>query len=385
VEIINQTYGKTLDEIERTMGRIIPAYFLDPHGFIYAYINRRTLKPFQDDDSEVNVKPVHENWIANGSFPYELKRTYLTYEDSDMAAGDYLMALMSRHRKTRDAETEAKAHAFFRTMVKLWDTVAEKNPYGAGFLPKPYGGIGRAHESFETSADQYFKFTAALVRYSRWTSDAHEQAKVSDILLSFARWLDDRDFVTPYMGNPNYGRLVDLMHCLGYFAYIMALGCNISGHEHFRQEALFFLDRMLKQRRLSGSVNSMNLVVEELDGLIELMPEYRAELLGLMARDWEHRGSYVDADGTARFEGYIWNNGARLASTHNTITKHFPEQKAELDLKSLLLHHNTVDRFVHQVGSDRPDDMTYYEHRFCLEAQSYACWLRGYWESDLSK
>ena len=34
----------------------------------------------------MNQKPIHESWVANGSFPYDLKRTFHNYEDSDMAA-----------------------------------------------------------------------------------------------------------------------------------------------------------------------------------------------------------------------------------------------------------------------------------------------------------
>ena len=378
-ELIRDTYGDDLPAIERRMGEIVEQVFLDSDGFTVSYINKRTLEPFQDDDPEVNQKPIHEQWYANGHFPYELKRTCLNYEDSDMAAGDYLMALMSRHRATGDADTAAKARALFRAMVRLYDTVAETNPYGAGFLPKPYGGIGRAHECFDTSWDQYFKFTVAMEKYAQWTTDAQEQAKVADIVLSFAQWWDVRDFAIGY----SHGRLAQYMHGLGYFAYVMALGHQISGNDHFRQEALFFRDRMLEHGKLSPGPNSQNLVVEIADRLVDLMPEFRQAWLGVMKREWDNRGAHIDAAGIAHFYGYTWNFGARLASTYNTIVKHFPETAGDLDLERLLLNHNHVGRFIHQIAADDPDNTTFPDHEHAVVCQSYACWLRAYWESPI--
>jgi len=295
MERIKEKYGDSLEEIEKNIYKIINDYFLDKDGYIYSCINKNTLLPFKDDDPEVNVVPIHKMWIANGGFPYDLKRTYMNYEDSDMAAGDYLMALMSKYQKTKDSETKNRINKLYQAMVKLYDTVAEKHPYGAGFLPKPYGGIDRASESFETSADQYFKFTVALEKYSFLTEDESVKKKISDILVSFAQWLDERDFVTPYMGYCNYGRLQHLQHYLGYFTYIMALGYKITGNKHFLQEALFFKERMINKGSLSCAPNALNLVVEIMDRLINLMPEYKKDWLNLMVRDWDnHKTIYME-------------------------------------------------------------------------------------------
>jgi hypothetical protein len=118
---------------------------------------------------------------------------------------------------------------------------------------------------------------------------------------------------------------------------------------------------------------------------MDLMPEYRTQWLDIMAQDWDDRVNYVDADGIAHYDGYRWNEGAGLASTYNTIVKHFPEKKNDLDLRTLLLKHNKMDRFVLQVSSDDSTvrNMTFYEHRFALVSEMYASWLRGYWESEL--
>jgi hypothetical protein len=386
MELIRQEYGRTLKDIERTLWPIIADYFLDRDGFIYSCINKTTLKPFQDSDPEVNAKPVIETCVARGDFPYELKRTYLNYEDSDIAAGDYLMALVSKARRTGDPKVGESARRFFRAMMKLYDSIARKNPYGAGWLCKPYGGIERVEESLECSADQYLKFTVALEKYLHWTEDAQERQQITDALCAFARWLDDRDFVTPYMGRCSWGRLNPLTHYVGYFAYIMALGHRLSGNEHYRQEALFFMDKMLRSPRLSRNASAMQLVVEEMDRLMDLMPEYRTQWLDIMAQDWDDRVNYVDADGIAHGNGYYgggtWNEGAGLASTYNTIVKHFPEKKNDLDLRTLLLKYNKMDRFVLQVSSD-DSTVLFYESRFALVSDIYANWLRGYWESEL--
>jgi hypothetical protein len=81
--------------------------------------------------------------------------------------------------------------------------------------------------------------------------------------------------------------------------------------------------------------------------------------------------------------GYMWNEGTGVASTYNTIVKHFPEKKNDLDLRTLLLKYNEMDRFVHQLSSDDPNNMTYYVDRFEIVSQHLSSWLRGYWESEL--
>ena len=93
--LIQQSYGETLDEIRQNISRIIEEDFIDEDGFILDCLSTRTLKPFADDDPEVHEFAIHEGFWANASLPYELKRTAINYEDSDMAAGDYLMALLA--------------------------------------------------------------------------------------------------------------------------------------------------------------------------------------------------------------------------------------------------------------------------------------------------
>ena len=55
----------------------------------------------------------------------------------------------------------------------------------------------------------------------------------------------------------------------------------------------------------------------------------------------------------------------------------------DIDLDKLLKKYHTVDGFIHQISADDPENKTYYTHQFCLCSQSYANWLRGYWESNL--
>lgn len=52
-ELLDQDYGTSPDEIEKSVGAIISRYFLDEDGFPFACINGVTHRPYQDSDPEL--------------------------------------------------------------------------------------------------------------------------------------------------------------------------------------------------------------------------------------------------------------------------------------------------------------------------------------------
>ncbi|MBU4211240.1 MAG: hypothetical protein KKD33_01505, partial [Verrucomicrobia bacterium] len=376
--LIEQHYGDDLEQMEQVIAAIIPQYFLDADELVYACINGATNKPYVDGDPDLDY-PVEKMWCRNGAFPYELKRTFLNYEDVDMTTAELLQAYLAKASAQPTKENRAAADKLATLMIEVTEDVGRKNPYGFGFLPKLHGGIRHLHECFEFSADQLLKWMNALDTYREFTDDADRQQRINAILLAAARWLDARDFVTPYMGSPNYARLNHLRHYHGCFAYLCARGYQLSAEEHLLAEARFFRDRMLNASQDSPAANSMNLVLEALSRLVQLMPEDQNVWLSLMRRNWQARANYYHPDGTAVYAGYRWHQGTRMATNYLIAKKLLPEIESEFDLPGLLLSHNCKAYFHHLVPGQElkinEADGGIHTYRNAVLGLAYASWM----------
>jgi hypothetical protein len=384
-ELIDRPYGDDLETIAPTLARIVEHYFVDADGLVLACLNARTNKPYVDDDPEVRDLPLEQNWVYRGAFPHEVKRTAMNYEDADMTTGELLMAYLAR---ARVEPTEANVEAVERlagAMIRLNQVVADKNPFGAGFLPKPHGGLAYVPECFELSADQYLKWAVGLEAYAAFTRDTGRRDEANTILLDMARWLDARDFATPYMGNTNYGRLNPLRHYHLTFAYLCAKGYALSGDLGLLEETVFFKEHALANSRNSTAPNSQNLVVEALGRLLELAPEHADAWLELMRRDWDGRNAYVMPDLRVRFADHYWNHTTRFLTSYLVARRHLPEAVEPIDTDAVLLEQNTKDKFLHMVaGQEKTGPFatsTYPDYDNHLEGLAYASWLRVYWET----
>jgi hypothetical protein len=383
--LIDQPYGPDLDEKEKTISRIVDEYFIDDDGIVIACINARTNRPFVDDDPEVSEIDLNKAWFANGSFPHELKRTCLNYEDSDMATAELLMAYLARAKATCAEEHVDAVELLAGVMIHLNETIAEQNPFGPGFLPKIHGGLKHVHECFETSADQYLKWSTALEAYAAFTKDEDRKVRVNRILLDMAEWLDAHDFATPYMGNTNYARLNHLRHYHLTFAYLSALGHSLGGDPHLLEEMVFFKDLALAHSKPSPSPNSLNLVSEAVGRLLELSLDHRESWLELVRDDWELRHNFVKPDGRIHFSGHYWNHTSRLATNYLVIRKYLPEIEGSLDVDAILRDHHSKTDFLHLTPGQKLTgpftDGNYPRYDKFVCGLSYASWLRVYWET----
>jgi len=384
-DLIDRPYGTDLDTMAATIARVVEDYFIDSDGLVLACINARTNAPFTDDDAEVRDMVFHKAWFANGSFPYEVKRTALNYEDADMTMGELLMAYLARARVAPSLAHTAAVERLAGAMLHLNQVVAERNPFGPGFLPKPHGGLRYVHECFEMSADQYLKWAVALEAYGRFTADAERRARVDAVLRAMGEWLDARDFATPYMGNTNYARLNPLRHYHLTFAYLCALGHRLGGDVHLMDEVAFFKDRALSASRDSTAPNSQNLVIEATARLLELAPEHSDAWLGLMRRDWDAGRRFVLPDYRIRFSDHFWNHATRYAVNYLVARQYLPDIEGSVDVEAILLAHDTKQKFVHLVAGQEMTgpfaDGRYPHYDTHLLGLAYASWLRAYWET----
>ncbi len=382
-ELIDQDYGNDLDAIEKSVAAIIPRYFLDEDGFPYACINGATNRPYQDSDPELDY-PLERTWWYRGSFPYELKRTFLNYEDSDMMAGELLQAYVARARAAPTPENVSAADLLADLMLEVSERVGRENPYGYGFLPKMHGGLKHLHEDFEFSADQLLKWMSALDAYREFTTNAKQQGRIDKLFLACARWFDQRDYAVGYMGDMGWVRLTQMRHYLTTMAYVCARGYEVSGDPHLQDEAHFMRDRVFFASQDSPSANTVNLVAEAVTHLARLQPEAREAWLEIARRNWEHRVSYYRPAGTLRY-GLLWNESHTMAVNYLLTRRLLPEIEGDLDPVAVLLAHNRKQAFYHLVQPPQiPPDFDDHGRGLGMYVnlvlgQAYAAWLRAYW------
>ena len=383
MELIDQPYGGDLDHIERSVAAIIQKYVLDEDGFPYACLNGAANRAYVESDPDLDC-PLEKTWWYNGCFPFELKKTFFNYEDSDMVAGELLQAYVARAQAAPTAENVAAADRHADLMLEVSERIGRENPYGYGFLPKMHGGIKHLHEDFEFSADQLLKWMSGLDAYRQFTTDRGQQERVQNLFLACARWFDERDFAVSYMGGMGWVRLTEMRHYLATMAYICARGYEVSGDPHLQQEANFFRDRVLFGSQDSPSANTINLVVEAIGHLVRLQPEAAEAWVDIARRNWNHRTAYYRPEGTPRY-GLLWNESANMAVNYLLTRRLLPEIEGQFDPEAILLTYNRKAAFYHltqpQMIPDDFDDggMGLRMYVNIILCNAYANWWRAYW------
>jgi len=385
--MLNEHFGEDLDTIEKSLVRIMEELFLDEDGFYRSEINARTLRPYQPEDSE--ILPPHLQWARRGLMPEEAKCIHMNYEDAGMTTGNYLQALIAKYRKTADAETRKLLGRTFEAISTLHHMTAESNEYGEGFLPKPYLGIRNVSRVFEMSADQWIKVGRSLDLY-REVASPGEKARAEEILVSMARWLDDRDFVTPYMGGPVWGRIMQHEHYPAIFAYFMSVGHSINGDPHFLDEARSLLCRVLAKEGdipawegdAEPDVNVQNLMTESLIPLMESFPDLKTSMVRRLNWWWENANAcQLQEDFSSMHHSVNLNTASLTACTYVQLREFLDPGRQEIDVNEVLLSQNKMESFMVMKNPESCTVTGWIEAKNSLTAQMISAWLRAYWES----
>jgi hypothetical protein len=382
-----ESFGDKLEAIEATLVCIMEELFVDEDGYCRTEINARTLQPYHLDDPE--VLPPEKQWIRHGLLPDCAKAIHMNYEDASMTTGTYMSAMVAKLKKTGDKKTEKIVRRTFAAMNLLYQEVAAKNAYGRGFIPKPYLGIRDVGEMFEMSADQWVKYVGGLDVF-RDVATEPEREQAEEILVSMAKWLDDHDFVTPYLGGPVWGRLMQHEHYPAIFAYIMALGYRISGNDHFKQEAHFLLCKALEKEgdvpnwegTAEPDINVQNLMTESLLPLMDFFPSLKPAMTKRLNWWWKNSNEcQIQSDWSSMHHGVNLSSASLSACTYVQIRDILEPDQQTMDLDAVLLSQNSMADFMLMKNPEDVEVIGWLESRTSLWGQMMAAWLRAYWES----
>lgn len=252
----------------------VEQHLVDKDGLVYSSIDDRTLRPLADRDIPDRVA------YRRASAPAQIRQSGIFgYEDSLMATAEYLMAAIYRHRVTGAAEARERARRSFKALCAVAQAgrrvardLAEPIP---GFLPKPYGGVGTAHLSGETSVDQYMRVMVAIELYSDALASTAERGWINRFLRDCADCWAANNYTFGYFGQTvRWGQY--LPHSVAFALYCSALGEAV-GQRPAAHAAWFriFMERTdpLKKRVAATDGNVASLTVLALKGLCRLRPE----------------------------------------------------------------------------------------------------------------
>jgi hypothetical protein len=382
-------YGHDLPAIEVRIQRIVQAIFLDRHGFVRGGVHARTLAPYTPRDMR-HIRP-EEMFCANAGMPRKWKPLVMNYEEADMATGDYLLGLVHKCKVTADPAVRRQARAAFEGIRRLCHNAFTKNPYGRGWLPKPYGGIIDVGEVFECSVDQYAKISLGLDAYSRELADSRERAAAEDILVAFADWWIEHGYTSNYFGNCCWWWRAKLPHACGLFLYLLALAQRLTGRRKYLREFYRIMqhkDALLNLPRVE--VNAANLTIECLERLMALKPGHRRTWLASMRACWEFTRARTQPEGYTLLD--LWgsktfkrvirvNTGGRAACSGATVAE-FLAGRARIRrwTRDRLMRCNHMDMFYHLHPTSQRMPRAYAFEHDDFSGHHFTAWLHAYWK-----
>lgn len=196
---------------------LIENCFRDEKGVIRSAIGR-DLKPL-GASGKLDDPGVSGDFLRFDGCP--LREDFISYENSGMVMGAYLVAMTEKFRKTGEASARDRARRTFqgiRTVYRASQSVAR------GFFCKPWGG----RPSRETSSDQYVYVMNGLDRYCA-IADETERREIALMIGDMARFWIDRGYRYLYYGSP-----IDWQK--SRFLSFCALAYRQTGDAFFRRE-----------------------------------------------------------------------------------------------------------------------------------------------------
>ena len=381
VDFPPESYGRSLEEVERTIQEVIERIFRDEDGMLRSGVYGKTMKPItlaEIRDSRIGTGYCSENHAMLN----ELKPVFMNYENAGQTSGKYLVALMEKYARTGDPETLSTARRTFEALELFWNNVAEKNPYGRGWIPKPFNGIRDVGDIFECSPDQYCDITMGLDRFYREAADDREKGVIRDMVLSFADWWMEHDYTTNYEGNCDWWKLYPMPHSSGFFLLLNALANDFSPSPKYA--AGFDLWFKLAREGLFNlrGINASGLAVECLERLIDLRPEHTT--LWLEAADANVENIVrLAARNEIPGEGGRWQFNAFAAHHLCAAARMFPARAYPAMIRDLLSSYSCRADFYHisrgQPVSGISPMYAVDGYRDMFWGESHVAWLHAYW------
>ena len=375
------SYGRNLEEVERTIQEVIERVFRDEDGMLRSGVYGKTMKP-------ITLEAIHDSHVGTGycsenhAMRNDLKPVFMNYENAGQTSGKYLVALLQKFARSGHPETLALARRTFDALEQFWNNVAERNPYGRGWIPKPFNGIHDVSDIFECSPDQYCDITLGLDRFYREAADAREKRVIEEMVLSFADWWMEHDYTTTYEGTCDWWKLYPMPHSTGFFLLLNALAFGISPSPKYA--AGFDLWFKLAREGLFNlrGINASGLAVECLERLIDLRPEHK--MLWLEAADANVENILrLAARNEIPGEGGKWQFNAFAAHHLCAAARMFPDRAYPAKIRDLLSSYTRRADFYHvsrgQPVSGISPMYAVDGYRDMFWGESHVSWLHAYW------
>lgn len=384
------SYGKNFEEVEATVQNVIERVFRDEDGILRSGVNGRTMRPLTN--AEVLDRPEGKGACTEHSaMPDALKAVWLNYENAGEASGAYLMALCLKYEATRDPKVHELARRTVKAIVTLWRNAsppAGNGGGGAGWFPKPYGGIDKVAGIEECSADQYAGITLGLQAYHRLLADEVEKNQIEEVVVSFSDWWHDHDHSGVYFGKPIWWKRLE-WHPMAasYFLYLHALAESWKPGAKSRQsfETWLGLKATLMRPEKPIGITMQGLPVLCLEQLRLLRPDLNGVWQPALAHQAALLARSVDQTAQSRDFEVLGFAADYLGAAHRLLPEAGYDALALRCLESLKGRRD----FYHVRRGLRTDQLSpllrggdYRDVFFC---EGHVHWMAGYWRRKLLK
>ena len=392
-----EIYGGNPSEVEEAVQAVIERVFRDEDGIVRSGVYGKTMKPLRLE--EVADRPYGIGCFSqNHAMPHELKPIYNNYENAGQASGKYIRALLNKHQVTGDSQSVELARRTFQALELLWNNAAkwvpgwcfrpDINPYGRGWIPKPFAGIRRVEGMTECSPDQYTDITLGLERFYREVAGPAEREIIEAMVCSFADWWFRHDYTTTYEGGCSWWKMrPDCIHVIAFFLYLNALAQTFKPAEQYERGFEVWLNLLeggYEARSHWGGPNAVGLTMQCLDRLMELRPEYKERCMDVFKAANDHLLKRVQADkdsipGIKGLFQFKHSGAWYLCDAHRVLGDDSVLSLAEEFLsaysKRVDFYHISrgvpVDSLAPVIAGD--------DYRNMFVSEGHICWLGAYW------
>ncbi len=194
----------------QSAGRYVEEHLFDPEGFMMSAIDSSTGRPFEPDF----ITPIKVPRRADID-PW----AFWTYEDSVMAMGLYMDALMRQHAVIGDARCVERCRSLWQTLRRIYSA---SQIHGIGSFLRPYGGWKGGletlmHQFLEPlGTDQASPMLSGLYLF-RPHADKATQTEIDTLVEQTLKWYADQGFTYFYYKTMLTEWNQDFQHGMSFF------------------------------------------------------------------------------------------------------------------------------------------------------------------------